>query len=91
MASHYEVRKTGSVKPEYRTGSNTSSEFDRACQHAKAMSAADPHACYGSAVRYEVRYRGLSEAARDLLVAAYQGGEQLDIRTQPKIDEDLSR
>jgi hypothetical protein len=87
--ARYEMRPAGtaagSTEVRDHTASNTEIEFDRMSDAARRASLAEPGR------RFEVRYRGYSELGRDLLVAAWLDGEQLDIRTQQARDEDLSR
>lgn len=73
MNAHYEIWREGTGSVIAKTGSNTEQEFNWMCSRAQQLS--------GDGCRYEIRYRGWSERARNLLIAAYQDGEALDIRT----------
>ena len=85
--AHYEVRRAGSHVASAHTGGALTADFNWACDKAREQSWADDD----STPRMEVRFRGMSETAADLLVAAFSRGEQIDIRTQAARGEQESR
>lgn len=85
MRAHYEMRQAGVAEPREHTGSNLEVEFERMSEAARRASLAEP------GVTFEVRYRGWSEAQRDLLVAAWLDGEELDLRTEAAREEHQAR
>jgi hypothetical protein len=86
--AHYEVRAADHRPGEHvaRTGGSLEREFDYASGTlAREASLAEPGRTW------QVRYRGVSQGAQDLLVAAWLDGEPVDVRTPAKRDEDVSR
>jgi hypothetical protein len=84
--AHYEVRREGKTDHAlHKTGGATERECRSMQGSARQLSLDEP------GTTFEVRYRGYGELARDLLVAAYLDGEELDVRTPAKKDEEAGR
>jgi hypothetical protein len=71
--AHYEVRRAGSSKVEFKTGGTLTREFDQACDHAQQLSKDSDYPGH----RYEVRFCG--HVTTDGLVAAYVDGEKVEV------------